>query len=398
MTQFEIPTANLNRLAEKIEALNRKAPRLGAEPIKLSIGERFNKTFYTELLGEPYTRSYVMVEIVGERPMLNGWTFVAKIEPHGEGVNMVKLLPGVESVPTQYRSTGMTCDHCGHNRHRNEVFLVQHDSGTYKQVGRNCLADFIGGMSPETMARRAEWLIEARGLGDEDWDGLIGGTTSNPTVNTIAFLTLVEATARKYGFVKRSDVGKGEPTADIVWSYLIGSMDRERMDYYTSEVVNDVSDRDVSTATKVIEWARAQTNAKNDFLYNLSVAARNEDVDRRSIGILAAAIPSYYRAMEWKRENERKDAGKPVSQHVGTIGRREEFTVTVTRVHHFEGQYGTTHYISMVDPNGNNLLWKASVCPWWAEEGSTLRIKGTVKAHDEFRGTAQTLINRVTEV
>jgi hypothetical protein len=57
----------------------------------------------------------------------------------------------------------------------------------------------------------------------------------------------------------------------------------------------------------------------------------------------------------------------------------------------FEGQYGFTYINICKDAAGNVIVYKGSNN---FEEGETLTVKATVKAHDERDGIAQTLIAR----
>ena len=87
------------------------------------------------------------------------------------------------------------------------------------------------------------------------------------------------------------------------------------------------------------------------------------------------------------------------SKHTGTVGKRQAFTATVVRVASFErprfNSFGmeTVWIISMTDADGNTLVSKSPA--FHAEKGETLKFKATVKAHDEFRGERQTVIQRV---
>ena len=78
--------------------------------------------------------------------------------------------------------------------------------------------------------------------------------------------------------------------------------------------------------------------------------------------------------------------------YTGKIGQRQEFIVTVLRVMRFEGYYGATYFAVMVDENGACLISKGAFAPI---EGEEYRIKATVKRHEEYKGQAQTVIQRV---
>ena len=79
-------------------------------------------------------------------------------------------------------------------------------------------------------------------------------------------------------------------------------------------------------------------------------------------------------------------------RHTGVVGKRETFEVTITRVFRFEGFYGVTHFVTMVDKTGCCLLSKGK---FNAEVGEMMKIKATVKEHDHYKGQAQTVVQRV---
>ena len=98
------------------------------------------------------------------------------------------------------------------------------------------------------------------------------------------------------------------------------------------------------------------------------------------------------------------------SQWVGEVRERIERTVTYLGHSSYERRsfsgYGTdvVNIHRFADGEGNLLVWKTTAClgyydesednwlPIWA--GTRLDLRGTVKAHDEYRGTKQTLLNR----
>ena len=88
-----------------------------------------------------------------------------------------------------------------------------------------------------------------------------------------------------------------------------------------------------------------------------------------------------------------QDAG---SQHIGTAGKREVFTLTINWVKYFEGAFGATYIHGLKDAAGNVVIYKGSKC--LGEKGATLTVKATVKEHGERDGVKQTIISRPAEV
>jgi hypothetical protein len=112
------------------------------------------------------------------------------------------------------------------------------------------------------------------------------------------------------------------------------------------------------------------------------------------------ALEALTRSVTEMEEQARRRAN---SRHIGTVGKRETFKVTVERVASFERQsfsgFGreTVWIITMRDEaTGSTLVSKTP--SFSAQKGERMVIKATVKAHDEFRGELQTVVQRVAVV
>lgn len=101
-------------------------------------------------------------------------------------------------------------------------------------------------------------------------------------------------------------------------------------------------------------------------------------------------------------DQEARAARRLTSKHVGTVGKRQLFNATVVRVGSFErprfGSYGmeTVWIITMTDEAGHTIVSKSSA--FHAQKGEALTVKATIKAHDEYQGEKQTVIQRVTRL
>lgn len=80
------------------------------------------------------------------------------------------------------------------------------------------------------------------------------------------------------------------------------------------------------------------------------------------------------------------------SQHIGTVDKRQDFTLTIRVVLDFENDFGTMHIHIMHDANGNVVVYKGSVV--LGEKGETITVKATVKEHGVREGVRQTIISR----
>lgn len=114
-----------------------------------------------------------------------------------------------------------------------------------------------------------------------------------------------------------------------------------------------------------------------------------------------------FEELDEKRERERREKAAK-SAHVGEVGKRIELVVRYERMHSWDGFYGPTQLFRF-DDEGNALVWKTSgylpcvdvrhADGWTANrpmpQGAILRIRATVKKHDDYRGERQTALTRV---
>jgi len=85
--------------------------------------------------------------------------------------------------------------------------------------------------------------------------------------------------------------------------------------------------------------------------------------------------------------------------HVGTVGERRDFDLTVRFVTDFETQFGITNVFVMEDAEGNVVVYKGAGSLYnadgqFAVKGDKISVKATVKEHGERDGVKQTIIAR----
>lgn len=81
-----------------------------------------------------------------------------------------------------------------------------------------------------------------------------------------------------------------------------------------------------------------------------------------------------------------------VSNWIGTVGKREVFTVTIRHIIVLNGVYGTSYLHILNDAAGNVVIYKGTKC--LGDNGETLTVKATVTEHGEREGVKQTKIAR----
>ena len=104
-----------------------------------------------------------------------------------------------------------------------------------------------------------------------------------------------------------------------------------------------------------------------------------------------------------KREREAEEArikaAKAQSSYIGEIGDKVDLQATYERSAWFTTQYGYQTQVVYIhtfrDGDGNALTWKTSATALAdIEEGTIVRLQGTIKEHKEYKDEKQTALTR----
>lgn len=349
--------------------------------------------------GVAVMRRLVDLELVADRPVLASWDFLATIEPMTGG-NLIRQVPGAdvaEGELAHWRTGAIACDHCATARRRNETFIVRADgsdvavpAGTYRQVGRQCLVEFLGGQSPTALLAAIGWPALVRGCADEEG---AGGGWSSPVFDPTRVLAWTAAACRIAGYISRkaSEASGARTTGSFVIYLLmqqfgqgVQEWERLRAEYLPTEA-------DKARATAALAWARSLAGV-TDYEANIGLVARQNEIEHKHAGILASIIPAHARVIGDQVEQQSRNLG--LSTHQGVIKDKIEIVLTVERVHTFETAFGPKHINTLRDAKGNCYVWKTGTVALTA--GAVLTVAATIKAHAEYRGERQTELTRCT--
>lgn len=157
---FLVPEENLQELQAKFARIIKRAKKLHLTPPNIAVDHtpevrRYEWSVATErwnqLKGDKAptpgarvkVRQYYSVVLTGEAPVLPGGWELAAVLTRVEGGNLIAAT-GKHETPKRFRDTDPVCDHCKLDRKRTETFLVTNKAGDWKQIGRNCIGDFLG--------------------------------------------------------------------------------------------------------------------------------------------------------------------------------------------------------------------------------------------------------------
>ena len=387
--RYPIYEGNLERLRKKMARIQNKCRKYNTDFRYEEVGEEFRKL--KDYDGTFYMARFVIVEAEGVA-IVNGWRFAATVE-HTEKGNIIRAVCNIE-VPDRYYTSDPICEHCNSHRRRKDTYIVMNeDTGDFKQVGKSCLADFTHGMSAEAVAQYTAAFEELiRGETPSE------GSRITRYIKTEVFLRYIAETIRHFGYTKYDPYGTRISTfqrADRYYTVNNGGfrLDEETRQRILSEMESCGFDAESAEAKKetsaALEWLKQQSET-NTYMHNLKTACSLEYVTGKHFGIIASLFPAYNRELEREAERQRAAKAAKVSQWIGNVGERIEIHVeSAACVTSWQTRFGCTRVYKFIDDAGNIYTWKTGV---YLEEVST--IKGTVKAHNEFRGAKQTELTR----
>lgn len=398
LNTYKVPEANLPQLKARLAKLAKRCARIKVQAPVLTVGE-FEERRWTDPVTEldRITRIYTVTLDAPEKPCIEGFTFVGTIAPVTDEAgsllgNVLRMVPGNEA-PQAYRNATNRCDHCNTYRNRLETFLIQAADGSYKQIGRNCLANYISLGNPHAMAELAQVLIDAADLCTmaEDEDGGFGGGTHH--VERVALddvLAIAASAIRLYGWRSNAVAREYNTTSTSmrVSDWVFGGP-KERETFEHKLVVVEA---DTKLAEETMEWLGTLGEPENDYLYNLSLLAKAVSVTNKNFGIACSAINAYSRAKEREiRRNKAKESDIN-SQYIAQPGERLDFEALVVYSTIFESDWGKTNFYKM--KQGDNVVVYFASTPMGWDQGETVKFKATVKKHELREGIKQTVVTR----
>jgi hypothetical protein len=375
----------------------KKATRLGLEPITVTEGPlcRRKSTLHADRDTDVYEIPFTLV--TGAALTL-GWSLIARID-HIDGASMIFAAPG-EAVPADYR-TRCACDHCHATRRRAQTYIVRAPAagcpttgtpgGTYRQIGRNCLAAYIGSVDAAAIMERAALLSQLEGLtvGGEDEDERGGGGRYHGCDPLSVVALSVALYAKDGGYISRTAAEN---------SNLTSHASEIRRQLWTSRLKADEritpTDAQIEEARAAIAWAAALPEGDSDYLFNLrtlgTLAAEVDCWPAKAVGIGASLYSAHRRALG-AEERRARLAALPPSTYLGEVGGKvTDIPATITRTHIIDSAFGATTLICFTATIGearHELIWFASNPPEGWTIGAEVRLDATIKAHQPDKRT-----------
>ena len=378
---YSIPESNMDRLTKKLATISNKCHKFGCDFVFNTVGEHYEKHHQDN--GYTVNMKYIDIEVSG-RAVINDWVFVATIEHTCSG-NIVRVYDNQE-VPQWAYTVEPKCDHCKTKHNRKDTYIIRNTiTGEFKQVGRSCLKDFTKGLSAEIVATYLSYL-------DTLEKSSVDFTHVKPYYSVEEYLLYVAETVKHFGYLSKANAGYDAiPTAARAFRYMVHP---DAHDFKVMEVVGFKADTDANleVVLAALQWIDIQ---EDDFgyIHNLKVACGRKYCESRDFGIIASLIPAHFKAMEKEAEQLAREAtktNKPKTSWVGEIGQRIEITAECKCVASWYNDFGPGYLYKLTTAEGNIFTWKTGKV---IEDGQ-VTLKGTIKAHTEFRDEKQTELTR----
>lgn len=299
----------------------------------------------------------------------------------GSNENLIHIIKEGSTIPLHYRTVKSICEHCNSNRQRNKTVLLQDTAGNIKQVGTTCIHEYTGidGLDIIAAYQDIRDIIINNNRLYVDYARIGNYTKYNKTIDYLAACIQL---------IKEKGYKKDE-TKYKAWE-ITGTN-------YQDKKYFDI-------AQKVIDYFKNATFGESqDFLNNIKLYVSQEYT--KVSGFIAYAYMAYQKQLEYEAKKAAEKAGKQ-SEYVGKPGDKITVELTLKKRITYETNYtyyGETQYIYIFeDAAGNEYKWKTSKCLMKQigrfeepiQDGEHITVKGTIKEHDEYNGTKQTVLTR----
>ena len=376
-----------------VDKLNRRAVKIGCTP--LSVVKVRDEMVRDEVVWEESRHTvehfdpYSVYEINGETPVINGWDFIARLEHDSVLGTVVRTAPG-KTLPKRFWDAAGNCEHCNTKRVRKDTFILREvATGEYKQIGRQCVRDFIGYENPADMYWWVAIMDEVSNEIDELNEGG-RGVREHPYMSVERVLTFTLAAIDAWGYVSRKMSEEKEissTTSDV--SCLFFSFKLENAQKSVISAAN--SGKYDEQVAKIIAWVKgwdAKTKQQSEFNFNVSRMVDANFVRSNMFGFITCLPTMYLKAMDLLKEKAAKS-----NEFLGTVGEKLSVGVRITNIIHIQGSFGMASLVMMEDKAGNSVKWFSSANPQ-VRVGDEVVVRGTVKSHDNYKGTNQTMLTR----
>lgn len=372
----------INKLASKLDEqdINYKFEILGEtiEYVKVVDLADPSKPIVNNVLADVVLYNFNLEEI-----KLGNYKTIAILEHNrikDSDENIVHQVDKSLPLDDKYKLIDSKCDHCNTNRRRNTTVLLKdiNDTDSLIQVGLTCLKDYtrtsIYDVIKNYMDINTIFINEVyiSSTSKQSWPKYI---------TTLSYLAHSIALVEMKGYKK--NVTRIEAW-DAAYNNGLENLDQ----YY------------IDKALETIDFFKGRDfeSENSDFMQNIKLALQKEYT--KISGLVAYAYTAYKKQKEYDVENNEAARLNGLSTYIGAIGDKLEIEVYFANRFIFSTNYGVQQLYIFKDEYNNIYKWRTSKY-LVDDKGESIefykgiiKMKGTVKAHEEYRGAKQTELAR----
>lgn len=412
----EIIVSSRRALQKRLDQLNRKARKLGLDPIEAVFIRETEMPVEQVLMvdGEVVSdftenRPAFVYQVSSYNLDVSGWRMAAKVDYVADSEPFVQTIGGYETRLRELNDALLSrkpaeCEHCHKERIRNSVYLlVNEETGELKQVGKNCAKTLLG-MDDLRVAEFQSFVLQqicedaellgsagrgkvdaaetrlalAAGKAIADAGEWRGKDDNYPTVQEL-----------RNSFASRS-LEKKFVRDQLLWEGALLPVDWSEVDHLRDEILDMHLDSE-----------------SDPFLTAIQYCLEREFVPVSKVGLVGcASIALRIRAA--KEEENRRRSKQAEAGHFGEEGKRMSARLRLDRRWYVETAYGNKQYNRLTGPNGENILFRTTSDSWdypkvrtedepedFLRPGEWCEAKFTVGEHTAYEGIPQTIVKRL---
>lgn len=377
----DVPACNMQAIEKIIARMVKKGIKARLDVTRESVKnvpvKRITEERKVENTGLNEPVSVVDFDLTVANANLGKWELLGTKERVGDGAIYVG------DIPDAYKNADFSCNHCNTNRRRNKVAVIRNtEDGSIMQVGYACLSDFIGcelGAFGALIKGIDAIYLQVNYFGDCEH------TSHNYYYNVNQFLQIAYNCIVKYGYVKQNYDGK------------IATPERISIAY--SDITNEYVDSE-NVDTKLIDKIKQAfydfaKSHQSDFTHNVCAILEQTCVKRIYTNYMYFVPTFYVNKVRWDDRRARAEQAKKElnDEYAGAVGDKITTAATVECVTGFDGQYGYMYVYNFKDVHGHLLVWFTGK-DLDVNTGDKIRISGTIKKLNEYKGIKQTVLTR----
>ena len=351
----------------------------------------------------------VIVRFETRKVGYEGYTFVAvlKREMLEGGKHTNVTFPATQFQKedfSKYYDDQFRCDHCKTNRDRKMVFLFRHETtGADLMIATQCSEGYFG---KDVYFALSGMLSTSTESMDKDFDDICCSINRNMDIRD-----RIDYARLAYGYIisqnnyvsKQKADGYGKRSTDHeiddmtkhleMWMFrnerdLLEARGKQIDDQVKYKLIADSRGYQYNDIKEYWE-AKMNETPEDNFVRNVAI---NFSLMNVKYGMITYAVFVYLKEVVGIMKEEKKS--ELPSNHMGNVGDRlKNLEVIVTRVSYHETAYGTSSFVGMIDKDGNKYIWFASGKIHF-DQDEAITMDATVKKHDEYKGTKQTVLTR----